>query len=94
MGRGVLLHTYITYGERLGATRGLHIHSRDFKVALLVFGRNLAWGGGLGPCLGSPGQRAHRNGALRPGRFRKRGFPEPHSITLVYILLHFDFPGT
>ena len=31
MGRGVLLHTYITYGERLGATRGLHIQSRDFK---------------------------------------------------------------
>ena len=31
MGRGVLLHTYITYGERLGATRGLHIHPRDFK---------------------------------------------------------------
>ena len=34
MGRGVLLHTYITYGERLGATRGLHIHSRDFKPSV------------------------------------------------------------
>ena len=39
-------------------------------------------------------KRAHSNGALRPGRFRKRGFSEPHSITLVYILLHFYFPGT
>ena len=36
MGRGVLLHTYITYGERLGATRGLHIHSRDFKPSGVV----------------------------------------------------------
>ena len=64
------------------------------KVALLGFGRNLAWGGDLGPYLGSPGQRAHRNGALRPGRFRKRGFSEPHSIILIYILLLFDFPRT
>ena len=36
MGRGVLLHTYITYGERLGATRGLHIHSRDFKPSVVA----------------------------------------------------------
>ena len=74
-------------------TRVTHIVF-EFKVALLGFGRNLAWGGDLGPYLGSPGQRAHRNGALRPGRFRKRGFSEPHAIILIYISLLFDFPRT